>query len=137
MEKAVKLKIVFIGALLFPLLSSAGIDTFECTVTSVQAISESGEVISDTDHLKNQVGSTFSVDRSSGEIRGGYFINNKNSKSIAVTNEPKSNAFYVVSTSHGPNVLLSYLYVGNNREANQKPFMYTSSGQYIYMGHCI
>ena len=62
---------------LIPCLSFAGIDTFECKVTSVHAVSEDGEIINDTEHLKEQIGSTFSVERKSGKIRGGYFINNK------------------------------------------------------------
>ena len=60
-----------------PSLALAGLDTFECTVTSVHSVSQKGKIVSDTEHLKKQIGSTFSVDRSKGTIRGGYFINNK------------------------------------------------------------
>ena len=122
--------------LLSPCLGSAGTNTFECTVTSVHAVSENGEIVRNTDHLKKQIGSTFSVERSTGEIRGGYFINNKSSEKIKVVNEPVDNSYYVISTSHGPIKMVEYLYVANHRKWRQKPFTYTSSGEYIYSGYC-
>lgn len=122
--------------LLFPCLSLAGTNTFECTVTSVHAVSENGKIVRDTDHLKKQIGSTFTVARSTGAIRGGYFINNKSSGKIKVVNEPIDNSYYVISTSHDPIKMVGYLYVGNHRNGQQKPFTYTSSGEYVYSGYC-
>lgn len=130
-------KYLSILLLLTPCLSFAGVDSFECTVTSVHAVSEDGKIVSDTEHLKSQIGSTFSVERSSGEIRGGYFINNKSSKTISVINEPSDNSYYVISTSHGPIRMVGYLYIANHRKWSQKPFTYTGSGEYVYSGYCI
>ena len=86
---------------------AAGSARFDCTVTSVHAISEQGEVVTDTDHLKKQVGSKFSVDRRTGAIRGGYFINNEYSKETNVINDPADNSYYAVTTSHGPSSWLA------------------------------
>lgn len=122
---------------LFPCLSFAGNDSFECTVTSVHAVSEDGELVTETEHLKKQIGSTFSVERTSGEIRGGYFINNKPSKTVEVINEPDGNSYYVVSKSHGPYVSVGYLYIANHRKWLKKPFTFTSSGEYVYSGYCV
>lgn len=115
---------------------AAGPARFDCTVTSVHAISEQGEVVTDTDHLKKQVGSKFSVDRRTGAIRGGYFINKEYSKETRVINDPADNSYYAVTTSHGPVVMVGYLYIGNHRKSARKPFAYTSSGEYIYYGYC-
>lgn len=131
-------KTVFtIVLLLFPCLSFAGVDSFECTVTSVNTVSEDGEIVTDTEDLKKQIGSTFSVERKSGEIRGGYFINNKPSKTVEVINEPNDNSYYAISKSHGPYVSVGYLYIANHRKWLKKPFTYTSSGEYMYSGYCM
>ena len=122
---------------LLPCLSFAGIDSFECTVTSVHVVSEDGEIVTETEHLKKQIGSTFSVERKSGEIRGGYFINNRPSKNVEVINEPNNNSYYAVSKSHGPYVTVGYLYIANHRKWLKKPFTYTSSGEYVYSGYCM
>ena len=120
-----------------PSLVIGGINTFECTVTVVHSVSQEGEIVRDTEHLKNQEGSTFSVERSSGAIRGGNFINNRVSEKIEVINEPDSNSYYVISISHGPYKSVGYLYIANHRKWGKMPFTYTSSGEYIYLGYCI
>lgn len=122
---------------LIPCLCFAGVDSFECTVTSAYAVSEDVEIIRDTEHLKKQIGSTFSVERNSGVIRGGYFINNRESKTIEVINEPKDNSYYAISKSHGPYKSVGYLYVANHRKWLKKPFTYTSSGEHVYSGYCM
>lgn len=115
----------------------AGNSTFECHVISVHVISNNGNIIQDTEHLKKQIGSTFSVERSTGEIRGGYFINNRSVESIEVINEPLNNSYYVISKSFGPYRTIGYLYIANHRKWSQKPFTYTSAGEYIYSGYCV
>lgn len=117
-------------------LTWAGADTFECKVTSVHVVSKQGEIVMDTDHLKKQIGSTFSVERRTGEIRGGYFINNKSAAEIKVINDPVDNSYYVISISHGPIKMVGYLYVANHRKWQRKPFTYTPSGEYVYSGYC-
>jgi tricorn protease-like protein len=111
-------------------------ETFECRVLTLGELSPDGVFIVDAPYQKEQIGSTFSVDRKSGEMRGGYFLNNRNSKSVRVINEPKTDAFYVISESHGPFVMLSFLYIANQNDGASKSFTYTSSGQYVYTGIC-
>jgi len=130
-------KYLAVFLLLSPYISIAGVDSFECTVTSVHAVAQDGKIVNDTEFLKKQIGSTFSVERSSGEIRGGYFINNKSSETINVINEPLDNSYYVISISHGPIRMVGYLYIANHRKWSQKPFTYTSSGEYVYSGYCV
>jgi hypothetical protein len=117
-------------------LSTAAQESFSCEVTAVQAVGDKGEVVSHTDHLRNQVGTKFSVHKKTGAIRGGYFITNEHSQTTVVTNEPTSNTFYVTTTSYGPIRMVGYLYIGNHRTSATKPFLYTSSGEYIYVGFC-
>ena len=135
--EVMKVKLFEIFLMFFPCLAFAGINSFECTVTAVHAVSQEGEIVSDTEHLKKQVGSVFSVERSSGAIRGGYFINNKYSENINVINEPTDNSYYVISINHGPIRMVGYLYIANHRKWPQKPFTYTGSGEYVYSGYCI
>ena len=122
---------------LIPSPNFAGVDSFECTVTTVHSVSQAGKIVTDTEHLIKQIGSTFSVERNSGAIRGGYFINNKSSETINIINEPSDNSYYVISISHGPVKMVGYLYIANHRKWPQKPFTYTSSGEYVYSGYCI
>ena len=123
--------------ILSPCIAYSSVASFECTVTSVHAVSQEGKIVTDTDHLKKQIGSTFSVERNSGEIRGGYFINNRSSEKIIVINEPEDNSYYIISISHPPIKMVGYLYIANHRKWSKKPFTYTSAGEYIYSGYCI
>ncbi len=134
MKRIILVLVVMLG--ITPSLALAGLDTFECTVTSVHVVSQKGKIVSDTEHLKKQIGSTFSVDRSNGDIRGGYFINNKSSETINVINEPSDNSYYVISISYGPMRMVSYFYIANHRKWHQKPFTYAHSGEYVYSRYC-
>ena len=135
-----KIAVILLSMMFFgvaPTLSIAGINTFECKVTSFHEISKEGEIITNTKHSKEQVGSTFSVERNTGVIRGGYFINNRASKSIEVINESEDDAYYVISRSYGPVSYVGYLFIGNYHKSIKKPFTFTNSGKYVYTGYCI
>lgn len=131
-----KFKLLATFLLLIPCLSYAGVDSFECTVTSVHCVSEKGEIVSDTEHLKKQIGSKFSVVRSSGAIRGSHYISNEAHESIKAINAPSDNSYYVISISYGPIRRVGYLYIANYRKWLQKPFTYTGDGEYVYSGYC-
>ena len=133
MNKKVLITLSLLSIYSAPALSN---NFFQCTVTSVQAVADDGKIVSDTTHLKSQIGSKFTVNKRNGEIRGGYFINNEHSQEIKVTNEPSTNSFYVTTISHGPIRMVGYLYIGNHRKSETKPFIYTNSGEYIYYGFC-
>lgn len=115
-------------------LAQAGSDTFACIVTSAHVASEEGEIVTNTDFLKGQVGLTLSVDRESGVIRGDGNLNNTGMKSIQVVNEPKDAECYVVSINYHPEVY--YLYIANQRKWKKKPFTYALHGEYVYSGYC-
>lgn len=136
MKKFPLCTIVWAASVASTSLEAVTTPTFECTVTSVHAIAEDGRVVNDTEHLKKQLGSRFSVEKSTGAMRGGEFIDNRNRKHIKVTNSPPDNSYYLVTESHGPFVMIGYLYIGNHRKGPQKPFTYTASGEYIYSGFC-
>jgi len=99
-------------------------------------ISKEGKFETGAPYQSEQIGSTFSVDRATGAIGGGYFLNNRSSKAVRVINQPEKDAFYVISESHGPIVMVGYLYIGNHTDGPLKPFTYTNSGQYVYTGLC-
>ena len=84
---------IYLTIILLILSGSAIADTqrFECVVTYVHFVVADGTIVDDPDYLKNQIGSTFYVERKSGAIRGGYFITNEHSETISVTNEPTNN----------------------------------------------
>lgn len=119
-----------------PAICEAAPDAFDCKVLSLSELSVEGTFETGAKYQKEQIGSTFSVDRKTGAIRGGYFLNNRNSKAVRVINEPGKDAFYVISESHGPFVMVSYLYIANHMDGSAKPFTYTHSGQYVYSGLC-
>ena len=124
-------------AAFFPTLAYAGIDTFECKVTLFHEISKEGEIITNNKWSEEQVGYTFTVERKTGEIRGGYFINNRASESIEVINRSEDDAYYVISKSYGPASYVGYLFIGNYHKSIKKPFTFTTSGKYVYIGNCI
>ena len=129
---------IYLAIILLILSGSAIADTqrFECVVTYVYSVVSDGTIVDDTDRLKNQIGSTFYVERKSGAIRGNYFITNEYSETVSVTNEPANNSYYVVSVSYGPVRTVGYLYIAIHRKWNQKPFTYTGEGEYVYSGYC-
>ena len=109
---------------------------FDCTVTFAHAVADNGDVVTDTPHLKSLIGSHFTVERKSGEIRGGYFISNDSFGDIRVFNSPSTNTYYVVSISRGSHVSVSYLYIGNHRSSSTKPFSYSGNGDQVFSGFC-
>ena len=121
---------------LSPTICKASWDVFDCKVLSVNELLPTGTLISDIKLQRELIDSTFSVERKSGEIRRNYFINNRASKSIRVINESETFSYYVISEGHEPYVMVSYLYIANEREGLQKSFTYTLSGQYVYSGVC-
>lgn len=64
----------------FPVVSQAGPDVFNCKVLSLSELSKKGTFETGAEYQKEQIGSTFSVERKTGAIRGGYFLNNRSSK---------------------------------------------------------
>lgn len=121
----------------FPVASQAGVDVFHCKVLSLSEVSKEGTFVSGEKYQIEQIGATFSVERKTGEIRGNYFINNLNSESVRVINGLKDDdGFYVISESGRQWVNVSYLYIANGFDGLDKPFTYTSSGQYVYTGLC-
>jgi len=112
-------------------------DAFDCKVLSLNELSHNGSFVTNAKYQTEQIGSTFSVDRKSGEIRGGHFLNNSASESIRViNNDPAIAGFYVISQSHGPGVMISYLFINTYKDENRFSFIYTNSGQYVYTGVC-
>ncbi len=111
---------------------------FACKVMSVHAISENGEIVNDTEHLKSQIGSTFRVERKTGYLKSkNRFLFSEGKENIDVINQPESNSYYVVYKSYGPYKMVGYLYIADHRKWNKKPFTYTNAGEYIYSGYCL
>ena len=129
------LTLVFLTA--FPVVSRAGPDVFDCKVLSLSELSKKGTFETGTKYQKEQIGSTFSVDRKSGKIEGYHFINNRGDESIEViNNDPSVAGFYVISKSRGPGRMVSYLFINAYKDESHHPFIYTLSGQYVYTGIC-
>lgn len=132
--KRMILALIFFAA--FPAVSAAMQVTFDCKVSSLSELSSTGMLETGARYQKEQVGSTFSVDRKTGAIRGGYFLNNHDAKSIRVINEPREGMFYVVSNYPGMISMVSYLFIANQIKEGLKPFTYTHAGRYVYTGLC-
>lgn len=109
---------------------------FECTVTLVHAISENGEMVTETEHLVSQRGTTFKVDRATGAVSGDYFLNSDGAEKVTVINEPAGNAYYAVYESSGPVKMVGYIYIASHRNRATMPFTYTTAGEYVYSGYC-
>jgi len=132
------LLVLFMLVINSSLAKAEKIKSFACKVTSVHAVSENGDIVNDTDHLKSQIGSTFNVDRKTGKvISKNKFLGSEAKKSIDVINEPDKNSYYAVYKSYGPYKMVGYLYIANHRSWNKKPFTYTSAGEYVYSGYCL
>ena len=149
--------ILFPISILTPFAALAGQIYFDCTVKLVHVIAENGEMITNTKHLRSQIGSTFTVDRNTGVVRGtnppsgsGY-LDNSSFEKITVTNEPFDGPYYVVFKRDAIDGLFSatvgYLYIRSAAEIaartkyydiskDELPFTYTTTGDYIYSGSC-
>lgn len=127
---------IFLFLLALSSLTFGGETEFECTVTLVHAVSQQGEMVTDTDHLLSQRGSKFSVDRASGKVTGSNFLDSENSETVTVINEPTANSYYAIYESYGPIKMIGYLYIANHRTWPTKPFTYTTAGEYVYSGFC-
>ena len=133
--KRFALMLVFLAV--FPIVSRAGPDVFDCKVLSLNELTKEGTFSTGAKYQKEQIGSTFSVDRKSGKIEGFHFINNRGDESVEiVNNDPSVAGFYVISKSHGPGRMVSYLFINAYKDESRHPFIYTLSGQYVYTGTC-
>jgi hypothetical protein len=127
----------------FPVGAFAGVDSFECKVSVAYVVDpENGTLVTDTTHLKEQIGATFSVNRKSGEIRpirGSIFLTNASAKHVSVIDSaPIPGAdYFVVSVSWGPKISVGYLYIETFRaKPGRQPFTFTTGGGYFYAGLC-
>jgi hypothetical protein len=93
-------------------------------------------MVTDTEHLVSQRGSTFNVDRATGAVSGSYFLNSDGAEKVTVINEPADNSYYAVYESFGPVKMVGYLYIANHRNWATMPFTYTTAGEYVYSGYC-
>tara|TARA_R110000744_G_scaffold348395_1_gene453987 strand:+ start:200 stop:508 length:309 start_codon:yes stop_codon:yes gene_type:complete len=92
-----------------------------------------GEIVSNQDSQNDQVGSTFTVNKATGEIAGSYFINNATAFDIEIVVNTGTD-FIVVSKSAGDYV--GYFSIHFNSFSDKYLFTYTSSGQWISTGTC-
>lgn len=132
---------------MLPGLSLADSETFECKITDAFAVSPQGEVVRNTSFLRGQVGTTFSVERLTGAIRGSKVVSNRGSKQVTVVNQAPGAEYMVFSNSTPKTIpqgwnpffgMVSYLYVcGDMRAAGaaSRSFIYTRSN-YGYVGYC-
>ena len=106
-------------------------DVFYCEVGQVIERSDNGKVISNLDYQNNQVGSTFTVNKTTGRIEGWYFVNSSPNEDIEII---VNNDFYYVVITSSSSLSAAYLSVAKSND--KYLFTYTLSGQYIYTGTC-
>lgn len=136
--------LVILLLFLLPMGAFAGADSFECKVSVAYVVSEDGALMTDTPHLKELIGSTFSVNRKSGEIRPirgsySYLLTNEWSTHTSVIDSGPGADYYVISVSWGPKISVGYLFIETFRSKTaqkQKPFTFTAGGGYFYAGLC-
>ena len=127
---------IFCIFFLLSIESPAETEGYICKIIEIQELNKSGRFIQYEGLYKQFIGTSFSIDRTSGKVIGFPFSNESYKEIRVLSRGSKENSFKQIAVSHPPNIWIQYLYVAEYEEGPKKPFWGTTDGDYIYSGNC-
>lgn len=111
---------------------------FKCQVKESMTLSESGVMERTSDVAQMNQSKEFVVNRSTGIISGGGFMNSMAGQlpEVLDTYKPAQNAYKAI-TVYKPNNTVDYLEIMEFVEGNRKPFIYKAAWGSIVTGTCV
>ena len=130
-----KSAVVLIFSVFFSVSSYAS-NNFKCSVLDAFTLGENGIIDQSSSAAKNALGKEFTVNRQTGQITGGGFINTMSGQMPKVFDHLPSENGYKAITIYKPNFTVDYLQINEYVEPPKKPFMYKGAGGTTVTGVC-
>jgi len=130
------MKYIIALSLLFTALPTYAINDFKCTVKEVYELKKSGSLTPGPGFVTPDIGSTFTVNRQSGQITAKKITNTMSGvmPKVYVAN-PKENS-YTAITIYKPNYTVDLLQINEYVKAPKKPFIYKGAFGEVVTGLC-
>ena len=109
---------------------------FKCIVLDAFTLGENGKVNQSSNVAKKALGKEFTVNRQTGQITGGGFINTMSGQMPKVFDHLPSENGYKAITIYNPNFTVDYLQINEFVESPEKPFIYKGAWGTTVTGLC-
>ena len=109
---------------------------FKCVVKEAYTLDANGKLSTKADSAKNKINKEFTVNRQTGQMSGGGFVNTMSGQMPSVYNYlPNENGFKAI-TIYKPNFTVDYLQIDEYVDGKNKPFIYKGAWGTIVTGIC-
>lgn len=131
------MKKIYIAALLTTFWGQGAIADFKCQVKESMTLSNDGVMEKSSNVAKMNSGKEFTVNRSTGVITGGGFVNNMSGRAPDVLDayDPSENSYKAI-TIYKPNYTVDYLEINEYVKGDKKPFIFKAAWGSIVTGVC-
>jgi hypothetical protein len=130
-----KSTLIFIATVIFSVSAYAGND-FKCTVHDAFTLGMNGNIDQSSNVAKISLGKEFTVNRQTGQITGGGFVNTMSGQMPQVYDYLPSENGYKAITIYKPNFTVDYLQINEYVESPKKPFIYKGAWSKTVTGLC-
>jgi hypothetical protein len=130
-----KSAIVLITSVLFSLSTYAS-NNFKCSVLDAFTLGKNGKIDQSSNVAKNALGKEFTVNRQTGQITGGGFVNTMSGQMPQVFDYLPFENGYKAITIYTPNFTVDYLQINEYIESLKKPFVYKGAWGTTVTGLC-
>jgi len=126
--------ILILVLLLTASYSSYAINDFKCVVKEVYKLDDSGKLVTEAGFVTPDVGSSFIVNRQSGQITGEKITNTMSGVMPKVYDVLPSENYYKAITVY--QYTIDYLEIQTNKKSKEKPFVYKGAFGEVITGLC-
>jgi len=118
-----KSALIFIVSIFFSVSAYAS-NNFKCSVHDAYTLGKNGKIDQSNNVAKKTLGKEFTVNRQTGQITGGGFVNTMSGQMPQVYDHRPSENGYKAITIYKPNLTVDYLQINEYVESPKKPFIY-------------
>ena len=112
-------------------------NNFKCSVLDAYTLGENGKIDQSSNVAKKTIGKEFTVNRQTGQITGGGFVNTMSGQMPQVFDYLPSENGYKAITIYKPNFTVDYLQIKEYVESPKKPFIYKGAWGTTVTGLCV
>ena len=130
------MKYMIILSVLFIATNCYAFNNFKCVVKDSVTLEKNGKLSASTNVAKSNMHKEFVVNRITGQITGGGFVNTMSGQMPKVYDYlPKENGYKAI-TIYNPNLTVDYLQINEYVEGKEKPFFYKGAWGGMVSGIC-
>lgn len=132
------MKNINIAVLFLAFFNQQAFADFKCQVKESMTLADNGVMEKSSNVAKMNNGKEFTVNRSTGIITGGGFINSMSGRAPEVLDayDPSQNSYKAI-TIYKPNYTVDYLEINEYVKGEKKPFIFKAAWGSIVTGVCV